>query len=140
MFTIDVQEDEKVLLYKKEKFVKVLDVGVHTLFDPLRNYKVERVSTAKYGLGTLKSEVMLKNYPELCNEYFQVVELDEAERAFVWAEGNFLELLEAGASKLYFKSVDLRIEKINVKETKRVAKEHMKYIDMIGNPTGIKNR
>lgn len=138
MFTIDVKENEKVLLYKDEKFVKVLDVGVHKLFRWFRHYEVERVAFEDYGLSNKKSEMMLKMYPEKVEMFFQKVELSEEERAYVWVDGNFVELLEAGSVKLYFKGLDIRVEKINIKEEMKVDERYIKYVDRLSRVDSVK--
>lgn len=138
MFTIDVKENEKVLLYKDEKFVKVLDVGVHRIFRWLRHYSIERIFHNEYSLSTKKSETMLKMYPDKVEMYFQKVQLSEDERAYVWVDGNFVELLEAGTVKLYFKELDIKVEKINIKEQMKVDDRHIKYVDRLSKVDGIK--
>ncbi|MEJ2489823.1 MAG: SPFH domain-containing protein [Sulfurovaceae bacterium] len=138
MFTIDVKENEKVLLYKDEKFVKVLDVGVHRIFRWLRHYSIERIFRNEYSLSTKKSETMLKMYPDKVEMYFQKVQLSEDERAYVWVDGNFVELLEAGTVKLYFKELDIKVEKINIKEQMKVDDRHIKYVDRLSKVDGIK--
>ncbi len=40
MFTITIKENEKALVYKNEKFEKVLETGVHKLFHIFQNYRV----------------------------------------------------------------------------------------------------
>jgi hypothetical protein len=138
MFTIDVKEDEKVLLYKNEQFVKVLDVGVHKLFHWFRHFKVERIPVAHYGLEAKKSDVMLKLYPEKVAHYFDAVKLTEEEIAYIWIDGNFVEILESGTTKLYFKGYDIRVEKVNIKVQIKVAKEHTVYVDQVRHKEIIK--
>jgi regulator of protease activity HflC (stomatin/prohibitin superfamily) len=138
MFTIDVKENEKALLYKDEKFIELYGVGRHKLFTWFQNYGVERVKLDAFGLTTQKSKTLLKTFPEKANALFQVVELTEDEMAYVWIDGNFVEILEAGTVKLYFKEYTLKVEKVNVKEQMRVDEKHIKYLDRVGHLSTIK--
>jgi len=130
MFTINVKENEKVLLYKDEKFVKVLDVGVHKHFHWFENYTIERMSDS-FGPSQKRSEKMLKQFPENVTTYFHIIALNEDEKAYVWVDGNFVELLPAGATQLYFKELNLKVEKVNIKESVKVDDMFVKYIDRL---------
>lgn len=122
MFTITVKENEKVLVYKDEKFEKILDTGVHKLFHIFQNYRVERVQVNREGItNPLQAQTLYKKYPELVEEYFNIVKLEEYERAYIWVDGKFETLLECGVLHLYWKEFELKVEKVDVKSDCRVS-------------------
>ena len=130
MFKITIKENEKALVYKDEKFIKVLDTGVHKFFHIFQNYRVERVATTLHGItNQIKAEQLYKSYPALVEQYFNVIKLEEYERAYIWLDGKFIELLEAGNIRLYWKEYDVKIEKVNVEENYEVSQKHRQLLD-----------
>ncbi len=122
MFTITIKENEKALVYKNEKFEKVLETGVHKLFHIFQNYRVERLQVTKEGItNSLQAQTLYKNYPELVEQYFNVVKLEENERAYIWIDGKFETLLECGTLHLYWKEFELKVEKVDVQSDHRVS-------------------
>ncbi len=124
-----VKESEKALLYKNEKLVKVLESGRYVFPNFTGAYRYEVFSVEHFGIDTKKSELLYKKYPELIKKHFEVVALGEEERAFIWIDGKFAELLKAGATKLYFKEYDVKMEKVNVKEEMRVSTKYVKLLE-----------
>jgi len=138
MFTIAVKENEKALIYKNEKFEKLLDTGVHKLFHIFQNYRVERVEAKAHGISNAsKAEVLYKNNPELIEKLFTVVKLEEYERAYIWLDGKFTELLEAGALRLYWKEYDVKVEKVDIKSNYKVSERHVECIDALSRVSGV---
>jgi len=130
MFRIAIKENEKALIYKDEKFEKILNTGLHKFFHIFQNYRVERVAVEAHGIiNPSKNRLLYKNNPQLIEEQFNVVKLEEYERAYVWVDGKFVELLEAGALRLYWREYDVTIEKIDVRESYIVEKKHRLLLD-----------
>lgn len=128
MFTIRVKEGEKALVYKEERLVKVFGPGVHKGFFPKRKYTMTYYETKCYGIGGERATLLAKRYPELIKEHFTVIRLQTNERAYISIDGMFVELLEAGATKLYWKEYEVAVEKVNVERTYAVAKNHLQYL------------
>ncbi|MCH9814271.1 MAG: slipin family protein [Epsilonproteobacteria bacterium] len=129
MLIVTVKESEKALLYKNEKLVKVLESGRYVLPNFTAAYRYEVFSVEHFGIDIKKSELLYKKYPALIEKHFEVVALGEEERAYVWIDGKFTELLKAGATKLYFKEYDVRVERVNVKEEMQVDPKYVKLLE-----------
>lgn len=127
---LTVKDNEKVLLYKNEKFDRVLETGRHLL--PLwMPYRTERYDLTTFGIGPQRSEILAKRYPEQVKKHFTVVSLAEHERAYIHVDGKFAELLDAGVTKLYWKELDLSIERVDVREHFLVAPGHGKWLQQL---------
>ncbi|CAA6821331.1 MAG: Unknown protein [uncultured Sulfurovum sp.] len=138
MFTIAVKENEKALVYKDEKFKQVLNTGVHKLFHIFQNYKIEKLEVKAQGISNAqKAEALYKDNPTLIEAQFNVVKLEEYERAYVWLDGKLIELLEAGALRLYWKTYDMKVEKVDIRSNYKVSKEHIQYIDALSRVSGV---
>lgn len=130
MFNISIKENEKALVYKDEKFVDVLSVGVHKMFQLFKNYKVERFDIQDNGIGGEKARTLYKLFPEVVEKFFTIVALTDYERAYVHIDGKFTDFMLLGELKLYWKELAVTVERVNVKELIKVSPVHMKYIDM----------
>ena len=138
MFKIAIKENEKALIYKDEKFEKILNTGVHKLFHIFQNYRVERVEEKAHGINnTSKAELLYKNNPTLIEEQFNVVKLEEYERAYVWLDGKFTEILEAGALRLYWKEYEVKVETVDIKSDYKVSERHIECIDALSRVSGV---
>lgn len=136
MFKVKVKEDEKVLVYKDEKFIKVLNVGSYRMFHLFKNYRFERIALKSNGISGEKARVLYKQFPEMVKRYFYIVELADTERAFVSIDDKFTDFLALGEIKLYFKELDIKVEKVDIYKDYKVSKEHVRYIDMF--PSSVK--
>ncbi len=130
MFKITVNENEKALVYKDEKFIDLLGVGTYKMFHLFKNYRVERVATRHNGIDGEKARTLYKLFPEMVEKYFTVVELKDYERAYVNINGKFTDFMLLGELKLYFKELDVTVERVDIRKEYRVSQAHMQYIDM----------
>ena len=139
MFKITVNENEKALVYKDEKFVEVLGVGTYKMFHLFKNYRVERYPAKHNGIDGEKARTLYTLFPEMVEKYFTVVELTDYERAYISINGKFADFMHLGELKLYFKELDITVDKVDVREAYKVSKTHMQYIDMFNsNVKGVK--
>jgi len=139
MFKVHVNENEKALVYKDERFIKVLDVGTYRMFHLFKNYKVEKYATRHNGIDGEKARTLYKLFPETVEKYFTVVELADNERAYVSVNGKFTDFMLLGEIKLYYKGLDITVDKVDIRDDYKVTKKHMQYIDMFNtNINGVK--
>ena len=139
MFKVRVKENQKALIYKEEKFVNLLDTGVHKLFNLFGKYRVELVDTKFNGIEDKKAKILYKNFTDTINKNFQIVDLKEFERAFIKIDGKFTELLPLGTTKLYFKELNLEVEKVDIRSNYELTQEQMEYIDTLSiKPASVK--
>lgn len=130
MFKLKVNENEKALVYKDEKFVKLLDVGVHKMFHLFQNYKVERVDIRHNGIDGEKARRLYRLFPEVVERYFTVVDLADHERAYVSINGKFADFMLLGELKLYWKELDITVERVDIRTEYQVTAKHKGYLDM----------
>jgi len=140
MFKLHIYENEKGLVYKDEKLIKVLDVGVHKVYRLFQNYRLERVDTHRHGIEGEKARTLYTLFPEVIEKYFTVIDLSDTERAYVKVNGKFTDFLALGEIKLYFKELDIEVERVDTKRHYLVTPSHMGYIDMLASATlkGVK--
>jgi len=139
MFYIDVKENEKVLVYKNEKLIDVLDVGRHKVFHLFKNYRFERYDTKHNGIDGQKAITLYKLFPEVVKKHFHIVDLSDTQRAYVYINGKFTDFMTLGELKLYFKELDIKVEKVDIQKEYKLSQNHINCIDMFSIiPKGIK--
>lgn len=131
MFTITVKETQKALLYKNEKLVDVLGAGIHKWYPAFMHYTWELYDFRLKGIGGSKAKMLCMMHPALVEKHFTVVRLEAHERAYVYIDGEFTELLKAGTTKLYWKEYAVRTEIVDVRKEYVVAQAHMHYLDSL---------
>ncbi len=115
---VKVKDDKKVLLYRDERLIKVLNAGSHKVGNIFNRFKFrfEEIDGSKSGIEGKRAEILYRNYPTVVERYFHVVELKDNQRAFVFINGSFKEFMDLGELKLYWKELNIQVEKVNVKE------------------------
>jgi regulator of protease activity HflC (stomatin/prohibitin superfamily) len=115
--TIYVKKDERALLFKRGDFVKMLDAGEHSLFDPFTRLTVETYPLSKPHFEHRMAEYLLKAEPELAAREFHVVQLRASEVGLRYENGVLVEVLPPSTRRLYFKGfIDLKFEVIDIAE------------------------
>jgi len=138
MLNITIKEHEKALLYKDEKLINLLGVGKHKIFHLFQNYEVERYNIEENGITGTKASTIIKLYPELVYKFFTTVELKDYERAFVSINGKLTDFLELGCVKLYWKELEIQVEKVDIRQEYNVTKEHKEQFNLLKTtPMGV---
>jgi regulator of protease activity HflC (stomatin/prohibitin superfamily) len=115
--TIYVKKDERALLFKRGDFVKILEAGEHSLFDPFKRLTVETYALSKPQFEHRLADYLLKAEPELAAREFHVVQLGASEVGLRYENGVLVELLPPSTRRLYFKGfIDLKFEVIDIAE------------------------
>jgi regulator of protease activity HflC (stomatin/prohibitin superfamily) len=138
MFKLTVNKNEKALLYKDEKFIKLLDVGVYKMFHLIPRYKVEKIDIENNGIEGEMARMLYQLFPESVKRYFTVVELEYNERAYVNINGKFTDFMTTGETKLYWKELDISVERVNIHLDYLVLDKHYRYIELLeSNISGV---
>ncbi len=139
MFNIKVPEGQRALLYKDEKFIKLLGVGKHKLLPISFGYKVERFDASTFGISKEKAVEMLRVFEKEVQKNFSVVKLEDKQRAFIFIDNKFAELLDAGECKLYWNDLNITVKLVNLSERIFLTDEEISYIKHLKTlPNGIK--
>lgn len=108
-----VQETERALVFRNGAFEGVLKPGVHWLFEPFVDLRVERVSIRSGWLAHPDLELMAKS--GRLGDELRVVDLKSHERAVVWADGRLELVLKPGLYALWTVLRDVRVDVIDAR-------------------------
>jgi len=113
---IKIRRHEVGLLFRDREFQGLLDAGRHTLFDPLLKARVEMRSLRAPRLEHEQLDVIVAS--GVLEERATVLDLKDDQRALVWIDGRFSEVLEPGFHAYWNTVRDIRVEVIDARETR----------------------
>ena len=126
-------------MIKNRNVERILEPGEYRFFDPKSRIKVETYDLTEAEFKFDKLDYLIKQKPDLVEQYFQVAELNEFEIGLVYKNGQLESVLEPGTRQLFWKGpVNLTIEKINIKEDFAVTKDKLKVLTRNRNSKLIK--
>lgn len=118
---IVIAQHERGLLFKNRSFQRILEPGVHRIFDPLRRSGVEVYDLATLNFDHPMIDFLLAEQAELCAQYFYLAELGEREIGLVYQHDKLSDVLPPGSRRLYWKGpLPLRVEVVDISTDYRV--------------------
>ena len=113
--TIQIQANERALMFQAGKLIKLLTAGKYSFFDPQKEILIEKHSLETPYFESKYIKTLLKEYPQIVEQYFTVVDIQDGEVAIVYINGKILTMLSPGQTKLFWKELeDITVEKINL--------------------------
>jgi regulator of protease activity HflC (stomatin/prohibitin superfamily) len=118
--TVKIRSYEMGLYFRDGEFEGLLGEGRHWFFDPLGKIQVEVVSQRAPWLGHTKLDMIVKS--GALGERAQVLDLKDHQRALVWIDGRFSQVLPPG---LYVYWTAFREVAVQVRDARTVRFEHV---------------
>ena len=131
-----VAENQRGLLVKDGRLLKMLDPGRHAFWDWDNRLRAEIV--AAQGVFTSPwAAIVEKLHPELAAEYFAIVRPDEGQVAVVWLDGRASLIVRPGQAVHVWKVLnDVRVETFDVLAEPRLAKAQLVAFEKADTLTG----
>jgi len=106
------------LHFRDDKLVGIRRAGRHFIFAPFRQERIDVVSTREVILQhRLVSEIARADTEQnVLNELATLLDLTDRQRALVWVDGRFFQILGAGAHILWKADRRVRIEVIDIEQ------------------------
>jgi len=108
---VRVEEYERALVFRNGALERVLQPGVHWVFDPLFRLRVETVSIRSGWLVHPELELMVRS--GRLGKEVRVIDLRTNERAIVWADGRLELVLKPGVYALWTTVREVRVDVID---------------------------
>ncbi|MDF1745807.1 MAG: slipin family protein [Gimesia sp.] len=128
---------EKGLQFRNDEFQGLLNAGTHWSFDPFSQEQVDVISMREPLLIHEKLDLIVKS--GALKEDAIVLDLKDHERALVWIENRFSQILPAGLYAYWTGQKDVRVEIVDTREVrfehidlKVIARSNMaqRYLDV----------
>ncbi|NOQ34614.1 MAG: slipin family protein [Methylococcaceae bacterium] len=137
---IVIAQHERGLYLENRDIKRILNSGVHYVFDMLNRVNVVVYDLTQVEFSHPTEDVLLKQKADLCELYFQVVELKEFEVGLVYKNGVLSDLLPPATRKFYWRGlIDIKIEVINIKEQYQLPEDKAKLL-MTVNQAPLRNK
>lgn len=118
-----VGDQERVLVTRKGRFVRILDPGEYLMWGPGRSIKTERYNVRQLIFESEWASFLAKEKREVAERYFTIVETTDAEVAIVYVDGKLVSVISPGKRVLFWRGpleVDARV--INVADETEVSR------------------
>lgn len=110
-----VAQHERVLYLKDRSLARILEPGVHWLFDPFGRVELKVYDVTKPEFEYAWTDVLVKEQRALCERHFTVAELGDREVGLVSKDGKLAAVLAPGSRKLFWKGpVTVKVEVIDI--------------------------
>ena len=124
-----IRSYEMGLLFRDGEFHGLLTPGVHWFFDPLKKVRVDVVSQRDPWLVHEKLDLIVKSGG--LKGYAIVLDLKDDERALVWIENRFSQVLPAGQFAYWTSQKQVRVEVVDIRP---VRFEHEEFKVIVRSP------
>jgi regulator of protease activity HflC (stomatin/prohibitin superfamily) len=133
--SLTVKDGERAFLTRNGRFERVLEPGLHRLFDPLRELAAEVFGTVRAEFPADRYAVLKADHPGLAATLFEVVETRAGEVAVVNFDGRPVHLFGPWTMRVFWK-VTTRVDavRIDVAADPKVAAGHLRMLSRERNP------
>jgi len=112
MKKINVADNERVLLFRKNRFEKILNPGEYRIFDLSDNVKAFRYDITKAELNHYLGRFLITAYQELLGDQVVSFDIKENQVGLVYLDGKLSDLLAPNSFKMFWNlavKVDVKI-------------------------------
>lgn len=126
---IVIAQNERGLYLEDRSLKKILDPGVYWIVDFRGRVKVEVYDVTVPELDYPLADILIKDQAELCEAYFQVIELGDREVGLVYRNGKLVGVLAPATRRLYWRGpVEVRVDVVPIDNDYEVPKDKIDLI------------
>src|SRR3990167_2498060 len=137
-FEAVVRDDERAFLVRDGRFVRLLQPGRFTAFDPGRHLTVEVVKVVRAEIAPEKALLLQRTHRPVADQNFEIVHVGPNEVAIVSFDGEPKNLLLPNTTRAFWKTLtEVDVERIDAAADMRVAKRHLDKLDLARTPVVV---
>lgn len=119
--TIDIEDTDRALLYRRGKLESVLQPGRHRVWNIGNSIRLETYDVTSLWFEHPQAKWLLTQYSHLLGDVLERVETGDTQLGLVYVGGILVDLLSPGCSVVSWKGIDeVRIELIDIERSFRV--------------------
>lgn len=128
--TIDIADNERALLYRRNRFVKVLGPGRHRLETVSGSIRVDKYDITDVVFENSKAKFLLNTYAEALNQYIEGFKIADNQVGLFYRDGHLIDILVPGSFMAVWKGVEnIRVDISDISEDYIIDK---KLIGLLG--------
>lgn len=113
--TIDIADNERALLFDRDRLQRVLEPGRHRLITFGRNLKVEKFDITAVCFEHPKLKFLLRQYRALLDSYLDVFELEDTQLGIIYRDQKISDILPPGNMMVTWKGAeDVRVDIVDI--------------------------
>ncbi len=129
-FQIVVKDDERALLTRDGRFVKLIGPGKYTAFDPGHELAAEIVKIMRAEIPAERALLLHQTHPDLVDEHFEIVQAGPTQVAIVSFDGDPKHIVLPNTTRAFWKTLTkVDVELIETANDIRVSKQHLNKVD-----------
>jgi hypothetical protein len=129
---IDLADNEKAFLYRRNRFALVLEPGRYRYFDPFGEIRIERFDITQRELVHNLDKLMVTVFKDKTLNHLEAYRLGEQEVGLLYADNQLVEILAPGSFRVYWKGVEkIELKRVDISETYRVDSELLAVFDKV---------
>jgi len=130
-FEAVVRDDERAFLSRDGRFVRLLQPGRLTAFDPGRHLTAETVKVVRAEIAPEKALLLQKTHRPVAEQNLEIVHAGPHEIAIVSLDGEPKYFVLPNATRAFWKVLtDVDVERIDTDSELRISKHHLEKLDM----------
>jgi regulator of protease activity HflC (stomatin/prohibitin superfamily) len=127
---IDLADNEKAFLYRRNRFALVLEPGRYRYFDPFGEIRIERFDITQRELVHNLDKLMVTVFKDKTRNHLEAYRLGEQEIGLLYADNQLVEILAPGSFRVYWKGVEkIELKRVDISETYRVDSALLAVLD-----------
>jgi len=137
-FEVVIKDDERGLMMRDGRFVKLLQPGKESVLDFWNELSVEVVKVMRAELTPEKALLVQKTHPSLAADNLTIVQAGPTEVALVSFDGDPKHLVLPNTTRAFWKTLtSVDVEMIDTAQDMRIAKRHVDKIDLTRTPIAV---
>ncbi len=120
---IDVADNEKAFLFKKNRFTAVLEPGRYRYLDPFDSVRVEKFDITRHELVHTLGKFLVSTFSTQTDQHLQACQLSDNEVGLLYHDGRLVEIVPPGSFRMYWKGpVNIEMKTVDIADEYRVQK------------------
>lgn len=133
--SIDVADNERALLFRKGRFVKILAPGRYRYLDLFASIKTERYNITCLELEHNLGKWLVSTFADQTKDYLTAYQLNDYEVGLLYRDGQMVDIVAPGSFKLYWKGPELiELKRIDISDDCRISKALLVLLGRSHNP------
>ena len=137
-FEAVVKDDERALLTRDGRLVRLLEPGRHRIFDPARRLAFEVVKVARAEIAIERARLIARTNPAVAEANIEIVQTGAGEIAIVSFDGEPKHFVGSNTARAFWTTLtEVGVERVDTVADIRIAKAHLDKLELARNPSVV---